>query len=177
VTSPGKGVNLRHAHRRYPITSAVAAIALLASPLAHNRLWHATITPLAFIIGSGFLVLGPILDRAYGNFAPLAMAALCAEALAFGAAIRANIRRIDAGPRTPAEDALETFSAWALAEAYVVSVAYYLNLLGTFGVSLTPYNSPIAAKIVTSAVFFLILVSGWTKGFAALEQMEQLSSA
>lgn len=157
------------------ITSAVAAIALLASPLAHNRLWHATITPLASIIGSGFLVLGPILDRAYGSFAPLAMAALCAGALAFGAAIRANIRRIDAGPRTPAEDALETFSAWALAGAYVVSVAYYLNLLGTFGVSLTPYNSPIAAKIVTSAVFFLILVSGWTKGFAALEQMEQLS--
>lgn len=157
------------------ITTALVALGLLGSPLARMPLWRATITPLASIIGSGFLVLGPILDRSYGSFAPLVMAALCAGAWAFGAAIRANIARIDQGPRSRAEEVLETLSAWGLAGAYVVSVAYYLNLFGTFGVSLTPFNTPLAAKIVTSTVFFVILTTGWTKGFAVLERMEQLS--
>ena len=51
--------------------------ALLAWPrLAKAPLWRATITPLASIIGSGFLVLGPILDVSYGAYAPLVMLAL-----------------------------------------------------------------------------------------------------
>ncbi len=156
----------------------VGAGALLLYPrLAQARLWRASITPLASIIGSGFLVLGPILDTSYGKYAPLVMLALCLMAYCFGAAIRFNIARRsdDTTTRNGTENSLETVASWALAFAYVISVAYYLNLLGAFAVSMTPFDSAIDAKLVTSAVFVLILIIGWTKGFHALERVEQVS--
>ncbi|WP_198670495.1 hypothetical protein [Oceanicella sp. SM1341] len=142
-----------------------------------GRGWRATVTPLASIIGSGFLVLGPVLDASYGAWAPLAMLALCAVAWAFGSAIRYNIGVIEAGEdaRGRPETALETASSWALAFAYFISVAYYLNLFGAFGVSLTPYDTAFAARVLTSAMLLLILVVGWTRGFAALERVEQVT--
>jgi len=131
-------------------------------------------TPLASIIGSGFLVLGPILIVSYGKFAPLAMLALCLGAYMFGAAIRFNIAEIgdhDA-PRPPLERRLETLASAALGFAYMISVAYYLNLFGAFGVSLTAAPGPTSAKLLTSAIFVVILVVGWTRGFKTLESME-----
>ncbi|MFT6302203.1 MAG: hypothetical protein ACI9XK_004638 [Granulosicoccus sp.] len=138
--------------------------------------WRAIITPLASIIGSGFLVLGPILGSSYGSYAPIAMLLLCAVAYGFGNAIRFNIQFIDAQvDRKPREHALETFASWVLAFAYVISVAYYLNLFGAFGVSLTSFDNSFYAKLLTSTVLVLILFVGWTKGFSAMERMEQIS--
>lgn len=57
----------------------------------------------------------------------------------------------------------------------MISVAYYLNLLGSFGVSLTAWDDDLHARLLTSAVFLLILFVGWTRGFKALERMEQVS--
>ncbi|MFC2970033.1 hypothetical protein [Acidimangrovimonas pyrenivorans] len=148
---------------------------LLALPrVAEFRLWRATITPLASIIGSGFLVLGPILDDAYGGYAPLAMALLCALAWAFGAAIRFNMAdgAEDDANQTRSENLLDTGSQWALAFAYVISVAYYLNLFGGFAVSLTPWPGHFAAHLVTTAIYAVILTVGWTRGFRWLEWME-----
>ena len=70
---------------------------------------------------------------------------------------------------------LKRLASWALAFAYFISVAYYLNLFGAFGVSLTPVNDDQHAKLLTSAIFLLILAVGWTRGFKALERMEQVS--
>jgi hypothetical protein len=138
--------------------------------------WRAIITPLASIIGSGFLVLGPILGSSYGSYAPIVMLLLCAVAYGFGNAIRFNIQYIDAQvDRKPTERALETLASWVLAFAYVISVAYYLNLFGAFGVSLTSFDNALYAKLLTSAVLVVILFVGWTKGFSAMERMEQIS--
>ncbi len=156
----------------------VLTAALLAYPkLANAPLWRASITPLASIIGSGFLVLGPILDVSYGRYALAVMLALCAVAYLFGASIRYNIATLDKAekPRTGLELRFETLSSWALAFAYVISVTYYLNLFGAFGVSLTPEDDPFHARLLTSAVLILILLVGWGRGFAALERMEQVS--
>jgi hypothetical protein len=160
------------------IMVALATGALLLYPkVANNLLWRASITPLASIIGSGFLVLGPILVASFGQYAPLVMVALCIFAYLFGAAIRFNIMRLAtySGVRSVSEEKLETLSSWALAFAYTISVAYYLNLLGSFAVSLTPLNNGFHAQLVTSGVFTLVLVVGWTKGFKALERMEQIT--
>ena len=70
---------------------------------------------------------------------------------------------------------LEVGGSWTLALAYVISVAYYLNLFGAFGVSLTAWDTQFAARILTSAILVLILAVGWFKGFRALERMEQVS--
>lgn len=159
------------------LVSLSVGFVLLLPRLARARTWRATITPLASIIGSGFLVLGPILDASYGAFAPLVMAGLCVLAYAFGNAIRFNIAALGdrAVARPVREERLEITASWALSGAYVVSVAYYLNLFGAFAVSLTPFDTDLAARLVTSGIFGLILITGWTRGFAALERMEQVS--
>jgi hypothetical protein len=60
-------------------------------------------------------------------------------------------------------------ASWSLAFAYFISVAYYLNLFGEFGVSLMPLNDDFHAKALTSTVLLLlllllVLVLGWTQG-------------
>ena len=160
------------------LLATVAMLGLLMLPrLADAPLWRATVTPLASIIGSGFLVLGPILDDSYGQWAPLAMAVLCLGAWLFGAAVRFNIAEIarQGDHRSPLQERIELAASWALAFAYVISVAYYLNLFGAFAVSLTPLNGSDHAREVTTAVFLLVLAVGWTRGFGALERMEQIT--
>ena len=134
-------------------------------------------TPLASIIGSGFLVLGPILNASYGKYAPLVMMVLCLGAYLFGSAIRFNIAIIhrDANHRSILEQHLDVAASWSLAFAYIISVAYYLNLFGAFGVSLTTVDDHLHANLLTSAVFLVILFVGWLYGFKALERMEQVS--
>ncbi len=158
------------------VLSAVIAGGVLLSPrFSRSEVWRATVTPLASIIGSGFLVLAPILVSAYGRGAPLVMAGLCLGAYLFGAAIRYNImaRHVeDPADNDVSIERLEIAASWALVFAFMISVAYYLNLFGAFGVSLTLLDSPINAKLLTSAAYLLILVVGWTHGFKALERME-----
>lgn len=159
----------------------LAAVTLVGAVLiwprfSGARIWRATITPLASIIGSGFLVLGPILDVSFGGYAPLVMIGLCAVAYLFGSAIRFNIADIDQQPPSSQfVNALEVMSSCVLAFAFVVSVAYYLNLFGAFGVSLTQLDDAFHANLLTSSVFVLILFTGMTRGFSALERMEQVS--
>ena len=155
----------------------VSALLLWSPRLYASVTWRAMTTPLASIIGSGFLVLGPLLDAAYGKYAPVIMALLCLFAYFYGAAIRYNMRAIErpGQTRSPLVGGLETAASWSLGFAYIISVAYYLNLFGAFGVSLTPVNEPLPAKIVTSAVYMIIVVAGWRRGFKSLEQMEYIS--
>jgi hypothetical protein len=70
---------------------------------------------------------------------------------------------------------LETAASWSLAFAYIISVTYYLHLLGAFGVCLTSVNDPLHAQLLTTAMFCIITVVGWTYGFKMLEQMEYIS--
>jgi hypothetical protein len=51
------------------IVTLAAGVVLLMPRVAGIKTWRATMTPLASIIGSGFLVLGPILDSSYGKYA------------------------------------------------------------------------------------------------------------
>ena len=160
------------------LASVVLTAILLWSPkLQKLPSWRAMITPLASIIGSGFLVIGPILAVSFGQYAPLVMAALCLVAYFFGAAIRFNIAAIGDQPtrRPNVEEWLETLASGLLGFAYMISVAYYLNLFGAFGLSLTPAHDPTNAKLLTTAVFAIILYVGWTRGFRTLESMEYVS--
>ena len=152
---------------------AGAAVQLVPA-VRSSRLWRATVTPLASIIGSGFLILGPVMSASFGAWAPLAMLALCALAWAFGWAIRYNIACRETGlSHMPAT--LEIIASWSLAFSYIISVTYYLNLLGAFGVRLTPFDDQTSARILTSIVLLAVLIIGWWKGFRALEALERIS--
>lgn len=159
------------------ICVAVVTVAFTLNPrVIHAPLWRATVTPLASIIGSGFLVAGPILGHAAGNWAWLAMLALCAAAYLFGAAIRQNILLVEpimanGAPRTIAF--LERCSDFALAFAYFVSVAYYLNLLGSFSLRAFDIVDPDITRWISSGVILIIGAFGALRGLSALENIEE----
>lgn len=158
------------------VLTVIAVGAMLWTPFIKGAaMWRAAVTPLASIIGSGFLVLGPILDFAYGKWAPVAMAGLCLVAYLLGSAIRFNIVHQQGSGGTVLTTRIDSASSAVLAFAYVISVAYYLNLFGVFGLSLIEEVDPSGAKALTSAIFMVILISGWTGGFKSLERFEYAS--
>src|SRR5690242_9242445 len=115
--------------------AAATLLVTLRPRLLRSPRWRATVTPLASIIGSGFLVAAPILGHAAGGLAVIAMAALCAAGWLFGSAIRTNIRLAEPllaaqPPRWLAQ--IDRLSDLALLLSYFVSVSYYLNLLADF---------------------------------------------
>lgn len=158
------------------VISGLVLAAMFHPGLRRAPRWRAMITPLASIIGSGFLVLGPVLEVRFGALAPVAMAGLCLAGWLFGAAIRANIAA-EGAPRSPLSLRLERTGEVVLAAAYVISVTYYLNLFGAFAVSLTPWPGEVPARIVTTAALALVALAGWAGGFGALERMEYTSVA
>lgn len=139
---------------------ALGVLALLtAGGFAKSETWRATVTPLASIIGSGFLICGPLLAREFGSAAIVAMMALLALAYTVGMVVRFNIIHVE--NHTPTLDFHDPF-AWAtrigqvlLAIAYAVSVAYYLKLLAEFTMkplAIDPANHALVANILVTVI-------------------------
>jgi hypothetical protein len=154
-----------------------ATAALLFSPrLTASPVWRATVTPLASIIGSGFLVSFPLLTRDLGIYAVIAMAFLVGFSYLLGGAIRFNILN---GEPLFAESGsgwlgfLERTSHLALALAYFISVTYYLTLLSAFLLKGFEVTYPLAGKIVTTAILLGIGLQGLLRGLHGLENIEE----
>lgn len=161
------------------VLGAVALAFVAFNPkLLKSDLWRATVTPLASIIGSGFLVSGPILDHAAGVYAWIAMAGLCLLAYVFGAAIRHNIAHVESSLKDLSGGPIfwmERGSNLFLALAYFVSVAYYLNLFAAFFLRLFGVTDPFVIRIAATCVIALIGVVGAFGGLRALERIEIFS--
>jgi hypothetical protein len=153
----------------------IGAAILLQPRLVNAPLWRAVVTPLASIIGSGFLVAGPILSDAAGDYAALAMLALCAVGYLFGAAIRFNIAEVEpllsASPRRRVRF-IEDASGLVLAFAYFISVAYYLNLFAAFGLRAFGVTDETAIRAVTSLVLLVLGIVGMRGGLKLFEGIE-----
>jgi hypothetical protein len=145
------------------VAAAVIVTALLTiGPIARSETWRATVTPLASIIGSGFLICGPLLAHEFGSAALGAMTLLLILAYSVGWVIRFNIRHLE--PFAEGLGVHDPF-AWAmriaqgmLGIAYAVSVAYYLKLLAEFGMKRLPVPDGIHALVANGAVTAIILV-------------------
>jgi hypothetical protein len=163
---------------------AVALLAVL--PLFHSAvrdapLWRATVTPLASIIGSGFLIAGPLLTHIVGAWAPMAMLGILAVAFWIGAIIRFNI--VHAEALLARSDApvhlvtLQRVSDLTLALAYVVSVAFYVRLLASFVLGAGSGEDAVLANTLTTAVLLSIAMVGWLRGLGGLERLEEVAVA
>ena len=159
------------------VTLLVTAL-LFSRPVEKSSWWAATAIPLASIIGSGFLVIAPILQMSVGRLAVAAMLFLVLLAYAIGGAIRFNIRYVEpklaAGTLHPAARTMEDLSQWALAFAYIVSVTYYLALFGDFLLRGVDLVDPVLAKSITTAVLLFIAYYGHHRGFNFLGKFEAL---
>ena len=163
------------------VVALCVTIALTFSKFAKSDYWRATVTPIASIIGSGFLVCAPLLAREFGGFASLAMAALLAMAYIVGAVVRFNISHVeqaiaDSGPKDGVIWVARA-SEVALSLAYAVSVAYYLKLLADFVLRSTPWNSPLASNIFVTLIIAFFTVLPFTGGLKRIEHLAHGSVA
>lgn len=162
-------------------TSVVIAAGLSFGPIGRSRVWSATVTPLASIIGSGFLICGPLLAKEFGGGAALAMGALLALAYALGGVMRFNIKHLEP---LLAEARFHDPIAWCarvaqalLAIAYAVSVAYYLKLLAEFSLKPFEISGSLHAIYSKSMVTGLICLFGILAASGGHRRMERLAHA
>ncbi len=156
------------------VASLACAVLFLNPKLLRSPRWGATVTPLASIIGSGFLVVGPILAATTGTLAWFAMLALCAIGYLFGSAIRHNIAHVEPllnGNPTKLVLRLERASELVLSFSYFISVAYYLNLFAAFALRLGGVTDPFVVRVVATCVISCIGVLGFLGGLKALERL------
>ena len=147
--------------------------------LAASSNWKATVTPLASIMGSGFLVSAPLLGGLVGNLALVCMALLLVLAYLVGGAIRFNIRHfepIENKGRGPAQE-IAFLSRIVLAAAYFISVTYYLELLAAFSLKTVGVQSPLAANAITTVLLVVIGGIGMWRGLKQLEAVEKYAVA
>ncbi len=160
------------------VATLIVTILLFTKPVEKSSWWAATAIPLASIIGSGFLVIAPILQMSTGNYALVAMTFLVTTAYMIGAAIRFNIRYVEpklaAGTLHPTAFYTEKISQWALSFAYIVSVTYYLSLFGDFMLRGVHMVNMTLSHIITSAVLIFIAFYGNHRGFNFLAKFEAL---
>ncbi len=158
------------------LTCLVVLFLLVRPRVVSSDYWRATATPLASIIGSGFLVSVPILREVVGQWAVLPMIGLLVIAYLIGAAIRDNIAHVEPlmqnGDAGAPVTAIERLSHLALSFAYFVSVAYYLVLFATFLLKSLGMEDAQLAKMIVTAVLLTIAVIGAWRGFRAIEGVE-----
>lgn len=154
-----------------------AAAALLTwRRVRSSEAWRATATPLASIIGSGFLVLAPLLHSVVGGWAPVAMAGIVVVAYSIGSTIRFNIANVEpllarAQPPQGFVD-LERVSRYLLGIAYMISVGFYLRLLSSFLLQAVGADSVLAGRLITTTILGVIALVGWLRGLHGIEAFE-----
>ena len=147
--------------------------------LTASSKWKATVTPLASIMGSGFLVSAPLLAGIVGNLAVVCMALLLVLAYMVGGAIRFNIRHfepIENKGHGPAQN-IAFLSRIVLVGAYFISVTYYLELLAAFVLKAAGVQSQMAANVITTLLLLTIGVIGMWRGLKELETVEKYAVA
>ncbi len=161
------------------LIAVVLAGFLLAPKARNNAWWQATVTPLASIIGSGFLVVAPLLAAVAGSLAVVAMLIIVVLAFAVGHVIRFNIRNSEKLEVTPNGSRNLLFAARisnvSLSIAYVISVAFYIRLLASFALSMTPFADDTTEGILATVILAMIGFVGWGKGLKGLELVETIS--
>jgi hypothetical protein len=182
--------------------AGIAGMFLFFRPLVLSAAWRATITPLASIMGSGFLVCAPLLYANAGNYAVLAMAGLLCLAYAVGSVIRFNIRygepiletqnppadfkreehKLHVAHRNVAHrvkagqavEILEKTSHVVLSGAYFISVSYYLQLLSSFTLQPFSLDQVWLGKALVTLILAALGTIGILRGLKGIERIERI---
>ncbi|QCT94935.1 hypothetical protein FE773_06960 [Caminibacter mediatlanticus TB-2] len=163
------------------ISTLFFSIILFHDKIDNSPLWRATAIPLASIIGSGFLVVAPLLYFEVGSYSPFAMAFLVILAYMIGSAIRYNILEVEDRLKNNSLNKIsltfERLSDIALAFAYVVSVTYYLSLFGDFSLRGIHIVNETLSKIIATSLIIFIAFYGAHRKFNFLAKFESLKLA
>ena len=141
-----------------------------------GNLLSATVTPLASIFGSGFLVVLPVLASAVGPYSLVAMAAILVVAYGVGGVIRHNITVIEpALAKNPPRSAvlLERVSAYALILAYILSICLYLHILAAFALRPFEIDTAFNKSMLVTVIILGIMLLGISGRLRQLEALEK----
>ena len=163
------------------VVIAVSVLLFMYQPrFTKSRSWQATLTPLSSIIGSGFLIIAPLLASVVGTYSPLAVTGIVVLAYAIGGVIRFNI--IHAEPlihdrkANPVIYRIDLFANTMLSFAYVTAVAFYLSLLSSFLLTYIGFgDSPGLERSLTTVIIIFIAAAGYLRGLGGLEKLEAYS--
>lgn len=161
------------------VALSLAGFLAFSKRMGKSTYWKAMATPLASIMGSGFLVSAPLLGATVGNLAVIFMAVLLVLAYFVGSAIRFNIKHfepIENSKNGVAQD-VAFLSRAVLIGAYFISVTYYLQLLAAFALNAIGSKDQVAANIVTSSLLVVIGGVGMWRGLGMLERLEKYTIA
>ncbi|MFW2439238.1 MAG: hypothetical protein ACN4GR_07690 [Arenicellales bacterium] len=162
------------------ILAALFALYFLRRPkLQRSESWQATLTPLSSIIGSGFLIMSPLLASVVGGLSPIAVIGIVVLAYSIGSVIRFNIMhvepRIRDGSLSQRTREVEYLGDIALVLAYMVAVAFYLSLLSSFLLSYLGIENLDAERWLTTIIVIFIAGVGYKRGLGGLEKLEAVS--
>ena len=163
----------------YLVLLFIFLVLLFNRKLMNLESWRATMTPLASIIGSGFLISAPLLAHVGTNLAPYLMLGLCLIAFALGEIIRWNIAKIE--PALEEESLsrkvrfFEKSSDWSLSLAYMLSITYYLYIFSSFVLRGTGLGSQGLEQITATCVFWAIALIGHQNGLDSIEKIEGMA--
>lgn len=150
-------------------------------PMFSSRVILASVTPLASIFGSGFLIIVPVLERTLGALAVLGVIAVCSFAWFVGTAIRHNVATVEPLILDGRLDRFNQLTEWAsdlvIVIAYVISVALYLRIMSQYVVELIVPGSESAERALASLAVVLIVGTGIFRGFRGLDRMERFALA
>lgn len=158
------------------VSTGIALLFLFNKKIRLSKTWRATVTPLASIIGSGFLISAPLLILATGQWALFVMIAIVLLAYSIGASLRFNIQNVESLLNRPSKapwiNRIETLSRPILGIAYIISVAFYLKLLSAFALRSIGFESLIVENVLTTSLLLFIGVIGKMRGLSMLEFFE-----
>ncbi len=162
-----------------PVAALVLFSILLVPGIRDNPFWRAAVTPLASIIGSGFLIVAPMLGGIVGEMTPWVMLVIVSFAYLVGGVIRFNIKTVEPllADKTisTSQRYMEKLSNLALFIAYIISVAFYLRLMAAFLLRGFDLFTVTNADLLTTSVLLFIGVAGWLRGLTGLELLEKYS--
>ena len=161
------------------VALTVGAYLAFSRRLASSSGWQATVTPLASIMGSGFLVSAPLLAGIVGNLAVFFMAGLLLLAYMIGSVMRFNIRYFEPIETTELgpTQSVAFVSRLVLSGAYFISISYYLKLLAAFLLNTAGIDSLLLSNIITSSLLIIICGVGIWRGLSELGLVEKYAVA
>ncbi len=160
---------------------AAGMLLFMFSPrLTRSRSWQATLTPLSSIIGSGFLIIAPLLASVVGLWSPIAVTGIVLLAYATGGVIRFNIMHAEPllheRQDHPLIYRIDLVANAALSFAYVTAVAFYLSLLSSFLLTYIGFGDlPNVERSLTTLIIVFIATTGYLRGLGGLETLEAYS--
>ena len=154
------------------IVTLISLSVLFQKRVRQSLTWRATVTPLASIIGSGFLVSAPLLILSTGSYAPIAMTVIVLIAYALGSSIRFNIIQLKQTRSLSTVNHIESVSRAILAVAYLISITFYLKLLATFLLAGVGVSQAYIDNILTTGLLLFIGLTGKARGLQSLESLE-----